>query len=153
MEEYSFKYIKSKYILKIITEHLTKNKLFKIIKYNKFIQDRLDIGILDYIKDYEQIEIGLIPIKQNDVKYFININDEYKPYFHIYFNNNNKNEIKQNYFNEIDNITKINIIIDNEVKSFKNLFYGYKWIEKINFIKFKGNNINNMSYMFARCSS
>ena len=38
MEKYSFKYIKSINPLKQITNHLTKNKLFKIIKYNKFIQ-------------------------------------------------------------------------------------------------------------------
>ena len=59
MEEYSLKYIKSKYILKQITDHLTKNKLLKIINYNKLIQNKLDIGIIDYKKYYEQIEIEL----------------------------------------------------------------------------------------------
>ena len=146
MEEYSLKYIKSKYILKQITEHLTKNKLLKIINYNKLIQNKLDIGIIDYKKYYEQIEIELIPINKYDINYFININEEYKTYYHIYFNND-KNEIKQNYFNKNDNITKINIILDNEITSFEKMFYECKCIEKIKFIKFKRNNINNTIYI------
>ena len=152
MEEYSLKYIKSKYILKQITDHLTKNKLLKIINYNKLIQNKLDIGIIDYKKYYEQIEIELIPINEDNINYFINIKDEHKSYYHIYFNND-KNEKKQNYFNKNDNITKINIIIDNEIKSFEKLFYKCKCIEKIRFIKYNRNDINNMSYMFSVCSS
>ena len=71
MEEYPLKYIKSKYILKQIADHVTKNKLFKIINYNKLIQDKLDIGIIDYKNYYEEIEIELIPINENDINYFI----------------------------------------------------------------------------------
>ena len=144
MEEYSLKYIKSKYILKQITDYLTKNKLLKIINYNKLIQNKLDIGIIDYKKYYEQIEIELIPINIDDINYFINIKDEYKSYYHIYFNND-KNEKKQNYFNKNDNITKINIILDNEIKSFEGLFDECECIEKIKFKKFIRNDINNMS--------
>ena len=55
MEEYSLKYIKSNYILKEITDHLSKYKLLKIINYNKNIQDKLNMGIIDYKKYYEQI--------------------------------------------------------------------------------------------------
>ena len=125
MEVYSLKYVKSKYILKNITEHLTKDKLLKIIKYNKLIQNQLDIGIFDYKKYYEEIEIELIPINKNDI----------------------------NYFNKNDNITKINIILGNEIKSFKFMFEKCKCIEKIKFIKFKRNDINNMRGMFYRCQS
>ena len=152
MEEYSLKYIKSKYILKQITEHLTKNKLLKIINYNKLIQNKLDIGIIDYKKYYEQIEIELIPINKKNKNYFIKIKNKYKSYYHIYFNND-KNEKTQNYFNKNDNITKINIILDNEIKSFERLFDECKCIEKIKFIRFIRNDIINMSYMFYRCSS
>ena len=152
MEEYSLKYIKSKYILKQITDYLTKNKLLKIINYNKLIQNKLDIGIIDYKKYYEQIEIELIPINEDNINYFINIKDEYKSYYHIYFNND-KNEKKQNYFNKNDNITKINIILDNEIASFEKLFFKCECIEKIRFIKYNRNDINNMSYMFCGCSS
>ena len=35
MEKYPLKYIKSKFILKQIMEHLTKDKLFRIINYIK----------------------------------------------------------------------------------------------------------------------
>ena len=40
----------------------------------------------------------------------ININNENKIYFHIYFNNNKK-EIKRNYLKALENIEKIKIII------------------------------------------
>ena len=83
MEEYPLKYIKCKYILKQITDYLKKNKLLKIIDYNKLIQNKLDLGIIDYKKYYEQIEIELIPINKYDINYFININEEYKTYYHI----------------------------------------------------------------------
>ena len=152
MEEYSFKYIKNKYILKQITEHLTKKRLFKIINYNKLFQEKLNIGIIDYKKIFDQIEIEILPINIDDFNYFININEEYKSSYHIYFNNN-KNEIKQNYFNKNDNITKIYIILDNEIQSFKKLFCDCNCIEKIKFIKFKRNDINNMNGMFYGCSS
>ena len=66
MEQYPLEFIKSKYILKQIAEHLIKKRLFKIINYNKLIQEKLDIRIIDYKKYYEQIEIELIPIKQNE---------------------------------------------------------------------------------------
>ena len=150
MEQYPLEWVKSKYILKQITEHLTKKRLFKIINYNKLIQEKLDIRIIDYKKYYEQIEIELIPININEKNYFIN--EEYKSYYHIYFNNN-KNEIKQNYFNKDDNIIKINIILDNEIQSFEKLFYHCYCIEKIKFMKFKRNDINDMSYMFYEYSS
>ena len=116
MEVYPLKYIKSKYILKQITDNLIKAKLLKIINYNKLIQDKLDIEINDYKKYYGQIEIELIPNNNEDKNYFLN--EECKSYYQIYFNNSN-NEIKQNYFNKNDNITKINIILNNKIKSFE----------------------------------
>ena len=70
MEEYPLECIRCKYILKQITEHLTKNKLLKIINYNKLIQNKLDIGIIDYKKYYEQIEIELIPINKKNKNYW-----------------------------------------------------------------------------------
>ena len=51
-------------------------------------------------------------------------------------------------------MTKIKIIIDYQVKSFKELFSRCECIESINFKKFyRNNNITNMSYMFFGCSS
>ena len=122
-------------------------KSFKIIKYNKLIQDKLDISIIDYKNYYEQIEIEITPINVDEKNYFIN--GDYKSYYHIYFNNS-KNEVQQNYFNKDDNVTKINIILSNESKYLSRLIYYCDGIEKI---KFKRNDINNMNGMFYGCSS
>ena len=41
--------IKSKYILAEIFKNLSKDKYFKIINYNKNIQQKLDLQLTDYI--------------------------------------------------------------------------------------------------------
>ena len=143
--------INSKYILSKIYDIMPKKKKLEIVRYNKRIQNRLNLGIQDY-KEYCEIEIEIIPAKG---KYgeFINIDANDKLYYHIYFNDN-KEEIKNKYeIKKKDCVTKIKIIIDYQVKSFKKLFYYCECIESINFKNFKRNNITNMSYMFHRCSS
>ena len=90
---------------------------------------------------------------KNKYDTFINIEDEDKKYYHIYFNDNKKEEIKRWFLNENDNVSKIHIIIDFQVTSFSNLFNNCKSIESINFKKFYRNNITNMSHMFYGCSS
>ena len=146
--------INSKYILKIVLDNLEKKKLLYIIKFNKNIKKRIGININQY-KKYSQkntpIEIEIKPVK-NKYDKFINISDEDKLYYHIYFNNN-KEEIKRKYINENEDIKIIKIIIDYQVKSFKELFLNSKCIESINFKKFNRNNITDMSYMFSECSS
>ena len=76
--------IKSKYILMQIFNHLKQKKLFSVIKYNKNIQNKLEINT----KDFLDIEIELIP-KENIYDKFIHIkySDEY---YHIYFNDDKK---------------------------------------------------------------
>ena len=145
-------HIKNKYILKIIVDNLEQKALLNLVKYNKNLQQLLDIGINDY-KTYKKIEIEMqiIPYKK-DKNYFINIPKMKESYFHIYFNNEIK-EVNRNYFTKDDNIIKVKIIIDEEIKSFKNLFKSIDCIEKINFIKFNRKDISNMSYMFYNCSS
>ena len=155
MNSYPWKAIKSKYILKIILDNISKKKFFNIIRYNKLLKELLDININDYKTYYEKIEIELIPLNKKDKKdkiSFINIKEKYKSYYHIYFNND-KNEIKQTYYTKNDNIKKIKIIIDKEIKNFEDLFYDCSDIEKITFINFNKNNINNMISMFSGCSS
>ena len=134
---------------------IPKKKKHEIVKYNKKVQNRLDLGVKDY-KEYSEtftpIEIDIIPRKKKYVK-FINIDENDELYYHIYFNDNNE-EIKNKYeINEEDKVTKIKIIIDYQVKSFKELFYDSKCIESINFKKFYRNNITDMSYMFYGCSN
>ena len=65
-----------------------------------------------------------------------------------YINSNKPIQIK-----EEDKVTKIKIIIDYQVKSFKGLFSWCKYIESINFKKFYRNNITDMSWMFNGCYS
>jgi len=83
----------------------------------------------------------------------INVPIEYRKYYHIYWNNNYKNEIEINYITEYDNVHKINIAIEPKIKSFKNLFDHCSYIEKINFTKCNRKDINDMSGMFSFCSS
>ena len=147
--------IKSRYILSKIYENMTKKKKLEIVKYNKKVQKRLDLGAKDY-KEYSEtftpIEIEIIPTKDKYGK-FIDIDKKDKLYYHIYFNDN-KEEIKNKYkIEEEDKVRKIKIIIDYQVKSFKKLFINCECIESINFKKFYRNNITNMGYMFSRCSS
>ena len=82
---------------------------------------------------------------------FINIKEEDKKYFHIYFNDNKKKEIESLY--KDDNVSKISIIIDYQIKSFSELFYNCECIESIKFKKFYRNNVTDMSWMFYGCSS
>ena len=123
------------------------------MKYNKNIQEKLDIRINDYKKYYNKIEIKIIPkyYELKDKNKFINIEGGNISYYHIYCNDDERNEIKRDYVTKDDNVTKIKIIIDEKIKSFTGLFKNYN-VEKINFIKFNINDINNMSDIFRECS-
>ena len=77
---------------------IKQNKALKIIKYNKKIQKRLNINIKNYKECsqlYSPIELEL-KLEDNEYGKFINIPDEEKEFFHIYFNNSKKG-IKRNY--------------------------------------------------------
>ena len=140
--------IKSKYIIKLIFNYIQQNKSLKLIKYNKEIQNRLNINITDY-KDYSNIEIEIIPKENLEGVFIKNIKKDEEPYYHIYFNDNEK-EVNKNSFNSRDKVSKIKVIIYG-AKSLKELFCDCKCIQKINFIKFTNKNITNMSFMFFGC--
>ena len=147
--------IKSDYFLQKLYDNMTKKKKLKIVKYNKRIQNRINLSVKNY-KEYSEtftpIEIEIIPVEDKCGK-FININKNDELYYHLYFNDNKK-EIKNKYrIEQEDKVTKIKIIIDNPVTSFRKLFFNCKCIESINFKKFYRNNITNMSSMFYECSS
>ena len=115
--------IKSDYILKKLFSNMQKKISLKIIKCNINIQKRLNIDINDYkyfSEKFSSIKLEIIPIhsKYGD---FINIEGEDKKYFHIYFNDKKK-EIKKTELNKEDKVSKINIIIDNQIKSLKIYF-------------------------------
>ena len=146
--------IKSCYIMKKIFHNIQKRIYLVIIKYNINIQQRLNININNYKEFselYSSIELEIIPI-QNKYGTFININEKDKKYFHIYFNDN-KEEMEKTELNEEDKVSKINIIIDHQIKSFNHLFFNCECIESINFKKFYRNNIKDMRSMFSYCSS
>ena len=143
-EEQGLKNVKSHYIILKFFEYLTERKYLETIRYNKSIQKRINININHYKAYYEtktSIELDIIPMngKCGD---FIKIKEENKKYFHIYFNDN-KAEIKKTELNKEDKVSKINIIIDYQIKSFKEL----------NINNFNTNNVTDMSDMFYKCLS
>ena len=143
--------IKSKYILKQIFDNLQKIKILIIAKYNKKIKNKLDLTINDY-KEYSEIEMEIIPVTNKYGKFIHINNEEDESYYHIYFNNNDE-KIKRNYIKEDEEIKIIKIIIDYQIKSFKDLFENCECIESIYFKKFYRKNIYNMSNMFFKCLS
>ena len=120
--------IRNNYILKQIFNNLQKNILLNFIKYNKTLQTKLNKDINDYKIEFSKIELEIFPIENKNCT-FINISKKNMIYYHIYFNND-KNEIKRNYITKYDKVTKIKIIIDNEVKSLYKLFRHCKFIKK-----------------------
>ena len=116
----NLKKIKCDFFLPEIFNKLNKKKTLDIIKYNKRIQKLVNININDYKDCHEQIEIIIKPKKnlKKTINEFINIkNEEEIKYFHIFFNDSNKEE-NRNYFDKNEKISNIKVIIDKQVKSF-----------------------------------
>ena len=155
VEEQGLRNLQSDYFIQKFFGYMTERKPLETIRYNKNIQKRINININHY-KEYSgtktSIELDIIP-KKGKYGNFINIDEEEKKYFHIYFNDNKKKEIENTYLYEDDNVSKISIIIDYQIKSFSKLFFYCQSVESIEFKKFYRNNITDMSYMFYLCSS
>ena len=151
-----FKNIKSKYILEQIMTNLSKKKVLKIVRYNKRIQSKLGLSIIDYKDYFEKLSPIIMEIIPNK-KYkktsgiFINLNQNEEKYYHMYYNDN-KEEIKIDDLTKYDKVKKFVLKIDYQINSFKELFHNNICIKSINFIKFNRNNIINMSGMFYGCS-
>ena len=147
--------VKSNFILKKVFDIINKNKLLNIVKYNKALQKRLYLTINDYKEYYQSYYSSIeIEVKLDDNKYgkFINIIDENKDNYHIYFNDSSI-ETERNYLKEKEKVNKIKIIIDYQVKSLKQLFSFCDCISSIIFKKFDRINISDMRGMFYHCSS
>ena len=148
------KEIKSKVTLKKIFYYIMKRKTLNIIRYNKNIQEVLNVTLKDYIEN-QQIEIEIFPYsmkKRQSVKKFINLPTiEDESLCHIYFNNDKK-EIKRDYLNKGEKVSKIKVLLDYKFNSFSRLFEGCKIIRAINFKKFDQRFIYDMSYMFYKCT-
>ena len=66
--------IKIRYILSKIYDNMTKKKKLEIVKYNKKIQNRINLSIKNY-KEYSEtftpIEIEIIPVEDKCGQFFI----------------------------------------------------------------------------------
>ena len=147
-------HLKSKFILKKIINLIKEKTFLEIIKYNKKAQNRLDIDINNYknfSKKFSSIELELTIIKKDYNKFISIFEEENKKYYHIFLNDNEK-EIMKYELDENDNLEKLKIIIDYQIKSFEGLFENCEYIESIYFKKFY-RNIANIEYMFYGCSS
>jgi len=145
-----FDNIKSNYFLLNLFAILPKNKQYKMIKYNKKLQNAMNLTLNDY-KKFSEIEIDIIPIS-NKSGNFINLEkrNDYQ-YFHIYFNDDFTNEIEETHLNKSHDIKKIKIIIERSVNSLDNLFLKCHCIESIVFRRFNRSNISSMENMFESC--
>ena len=155
VEEQGLRNLKSDYFIQKFFGYMSKRKSLETIRYNKNIQKRINININHYkaySEEYSSIELDIIPMKGEYGK-FISINEEDKKYFHIYFNDNKKKEIENTSLYKGDNVSKISIIIDYQIKSFSKLFFYCKCVKSIKFKKFYRNNVTDMGGMFYRCSS
>ena len=129
------KNVKSHYFIQKFFEYIPERKSLETIRYNKNIQKRINININHYKVYFEtktSIEIDIIPMKGKYGK-FINIKEEDEEYYHIYYNDNKTKQIKSNSLNKNDKVSKINIIIAYQLKSFYELFYVIECIESIYF--------------------
>ena len=137
--------LKSDYFIQKFFGYMTERKTLEIIRYNKNIQKRIYISINHYKAFSEtktSIELDIIPMKGKYGK-FINIKEEDKRNIHIYFNDNKNKEIKNISLNKDDNVSKISIIIDYQIKSFSELFCFCKCVESIEFKKFYRNDVTD----------
>ena len=147
------KNIKSRYIIKEILNILDEGRKLKIIKYNKLFQDKIDVTKNDYRKYCQiEIEISLIEIKETKKMKFINRKEEYINFYHIYFENEEK-EKKRDYITNKELIKKIKILIEFEIKSLKELFSFCEYIKTIKFTKFNRGDITDMNSLFSNCTS
>ena len=144
--------IKSKYIIQRIFDNLKENKWLKIIKYNKIVQNKLGISINNYIK-YYSIEIEIIPILLEEKNTFFWMSDKKNDHhYHIYFNDDTK-ETRKSFFTKEDNVSKIRLLLDHQIKNLDSLFENCKCIKTIKFIRFNKKDITTMNYMFRDCKS
>ena len=149
------KEIKSKYIIKDIFNILNEGKALHLIRYSKYFQDKLEITEIDYRK-YSQIEIEIKLIKNDDEQqdkrkklYFINEKLKHD-FYHVFFDDK-REEIERNYVMAGENVKKIKIVIEMEIKSLKELFNDCDSIQSIKFTKFNRSDIIDMSSLFYNC--
>ena len=147
--------IKSKNNLRKLFNQLTTLQKLRIIRQNKKIQNKLNISKKDY-EEYCTTIIEIVPyaisILEAQSKYINIINNIDKKYIHIFFDDS-KDETHVEYLTNTDNVKKIKIIIDKEIKSFFRLFSQCKCIKRFKLSYCKRKDLPSMKYMFDECSS
>ena len=114
--------IQCNYFLRNLFDTLPKLRLLKIIKYNGGLKETLCLNNIDYKEYYEKKSSIGIQIKLSKVfGKFININEENRKYYHIYFGEPKNEEFELGTIEKI-NCRKIKIIIDYQINSFIKLF-------------------------------
>ena len=144
--------IKSNFILKKIFLQIEKPK-FEVVRYNKVLQNRLGLTIdkyKDFYRKYSEIEVDIVfyrrmTLESRIINSLVNSN-----YYHVYLDESNEetkilSNIKKNYY------SKMKLIIDAEIESFKELFANFSFASKINIVRCKRKNIFDMSKMFSGC--
>ena len=150
------KELKSDFFLQLLFNIIPRPKSLESVKYNKYLQKRIRINFNDYkaySEMYSSIEIEIIIPMKNKYDKIINIKEGDSKYYHKFFNDVKKEEIKRMNLNINNKFSKINIIIDHQVNTLSGLFRFIDFIQTINFKRFSRNNITDTSYMFDGCSS
>ena len=171
--------IKSDHILKEIFGNIRKGTLYKIIRYNKRLQNKLNITKKDYKdfgkiirynkrlqnklnitkKDYKDFGKIIIELYTNgypntDRPIFIYNNCLNLNYYHFYFNEDKKEQKQKKIYYDINrNVKKIRIELDYQVKSLCLLFKLCESIKAIHFLKFNRSDIRNIDRMFWKCDN
>ena len=114
--------VRSKYVLKILLNPLSRMKLIKLSFYNKKLRNLNDIKVDEYKQESLKIIIVIFPLENQSGK-FINIRKGNESNFKIYFNNNKK-EINTQKITKKDYVYKIKVIIDGKNNAFYGLFNG-----------------------------
>ena len=89
--------IKSDFFLVKMFDFIKTKKTLETIKYNKYIQKRINININNYkafSELYSSIEVEITLDKNIRSGHFIIIENDDKRYCHIYLNNNKKTKLK-----------------------------------------------------------
>ena len=146
----TYKSIRSKYLLQKVFGYTSKSQRLGLAMHCRDLQEKLEIGIDDYKKYYDQIEIDVFPLNGVTNTDFINVPKSMEQYVHVFFSGDEE-EKKINQYHQ--NVEKIKIILDKEFDEFENLFSDLPGIKKIKFQHFQRKNIYDMSGMFDGCEN